>query len=77
MGAKASEAFGVERVETARARFRVEDKAYVFEYLEVLRNGGTRDGECFRDLVDGHGPLGEPLENSHAGAVGKSIEAGL
>jgi hypothetical protein len=75
--AKAREAFRVERVETARARLRVEHQADVFEYPEVLRNGGTRDGESLGDLVDGHWPFGKALEDGHAGAVGESIEAGL
>src|SRR5579863_2704069 len=77
VSAKAGDALGMERVETARAVAGVEDEAGMLEDLEVLRDGGTRDGEMTRELVDGEGAGSELLKDGHARGVGEGIESGF
>lgn len=77
MRAKAGKAFGIERIKAARTLSGVEHEPYVLEHFQMLRNGGTRNGERIGDLVDGHGAFRKSLEDGHAGAVGKRVEPGL
>lgn len=77
MRAQAGDSSGVEAIETAGAGAMVEHEARVFEDFEVLRDGGTGDGEPIGDLVDGEGPGGEALEDGHARGICEGVETGL
>jgi hypothetical protein len=77
VGAETGYALRIELVESARSGVDVEDETGVLEHLEVLGNGRPADGEGTRELVDGEGAGGEPLEDGHAGGVAQGIETGL
>jgi hypothetical protein len=77
VGSKAGHPFGVKAIKAPRAGFAVVDEPHVFKHLEVLRDGGTRDGERPRKFVDGQSPAGELLEDGHARGIAESVETRL
>ena len=77
VGAEAGDAFRAELIETAGSGSGVGHKASLPEDAQVLRDGGTGDGEGAGQLVDSDGTGGELLEDGHAGGVAEGVEAGL
>jgi hypothetical protein len=77
MGAQARYTLGIELIEAARSGAVVEHEAGVFQHFEVLRDGGTADGESARELVHGQRSSRQLLEDSHAGGVAEGVESGL
>jgi hypothetical protein len=77
MCAQARDALGIKLIETTGTDGLVEDKPRVLEHFEVLRDGGTADGEGAGELIDGERPSGELLEDGHAGCIAEGIESGL
>jgi hypothetical protein len=76
VGSKAGHPFGVEAIKAPRAGFAAGDEPHVFKHLEVLRDGGTRDGERPRKFVDSESSPGELLKDGHARGIAESVETG-
>jgi hypothetical protein len=74
---QAGDTFRVEFVKTSGAGTRVGHKAGLFENLEVLRDGWSRDREGAGQLVDGERTTGELLEDRHPGGIAEGIEPRL
>jgi hypothetical protein len=77
VSAQAGYSLGIELIEAARSGAAIEDETRVFEYFEVLRDGGAADGQGSRELVDRKGSGRKLLEDGHARRVAESIETGL
>ena len=70
-------ALRIELVKPARACLGIGHEPHILQYLQVLRNSGTRDREHARQFIDGDGPGGKLLKNRHPRGIGKCIESGL
>jgi len=77
VGAKTGDTFGVQLVEAAGSGAAIGDQASVFEYAQVLGDGGAADGKLASQLVDGDGAGSKLLKDGHSGCVAEGIEAGL
>lgn len=72
--AKCSYAFGVELVDPTGSLVPGGHEVRVLQDLQVLRDGGTADRQLARELADGAGAIGEPLEDRPPRWVGERGE---